>query len=164
VRPDGNQPGQNHVSDSVSVDTDPASTALYTAIETVQQVDANGVTAFDELAGIAFASNQKAQRRSRRATDHDRRRQLRRDRTPPITAQDLRAIAVRDGCLYVTAFESGTSRCSVHVRQRHCSTSASTRSSTSRRIPTRRCSRTSSSIPTFPIATRLRHRHPTRPS
>jgi YVTN family beta-propeller protein len=111
VRPDGNQLWvANHVSDSVSVvDTAPGSATLYTVIETVQQVDANGVTLFDEPVGVAFASNQKAyvalSSRNRiaivDAVDYAVTGAL------PITAQDPRAIAVRDGRLYVTAFESG---------------------------------------------------------
>ena len=78
-------------------------------IETVQALDANGVTQFDEPVGIAFASNAKAyvalSSRNRIAvvdaasyavTDFIR-----------ITAQEPRAITVRNGNLYVAAFESG---------------------------------------------------------
>ena len=111
LRPDGKQLWvANHVSDSVSVvDTDPASATLHAVIETVQQVDANGVTAFDEPVGIAFASNQKAyvalSSRNRIAIVDAVNYVV--TGTLPITAQDPRAIAVRDGRLYVAAFESG---------------------------------------------------------
>lgn len=111
VRPDGNQLWvANHVSDSVSVvDTTPASATLHTVIETVQQVDANGVTQFDEPVGVAFASNQKAyvalSSRNRIAIVDAVNYAV--TGSLPITAQDPRAIAVRDGRLYVTAFESG---------------------------------------------------------
>ncbi len=111
VRPDGMQLWvANHVSDSVSViDTDLASPSRYTVIETVQQVDANGVTQFDEPVGVAFASNQKAyvalSSRNRIAIVDAVNYAV--TGTLPITAQDPRAIAVRDGRLYVAAFESG---------------------------------------------------------
>ena len=111
VRPDGLELWvSNHVSDSVSViDTNPASASYGQVIETVQALDANGVTQFDEPVGIAFASNAKAyvalSSRNRIAvvdvasyavTDF-----------VEIPAQEPRAIAVRNGKLYVAAFESG---------------------------------------------------------
>ncbi len=111
LRPDGKQLWvANHVSDSVSViDTDAANATLHTVIETVQQVDANGVTAFDEPVGVAFASNQKAyvalSSRNRIAIVDAVNYVV--SGTLAITAQDPRAITVRDGRLYVTAFESG---------------------------------------------------------
>ncbi|RIL06462.1 MAG: hypothetical protein DCC71_06550 [Proteobacteria bacterium] len=111
VRPDGNEVWvANHVSDSVSViDANPASPTLHTVIETVDAVDANGVTAFDEPVGIAFASSAKAyvalSSRNRiaivDAAAYAVAGQL------PIPAQDPRALAVRGGRLYVAAFESG---------------------------------------------------------
>jgi len=111
VRPDGRQVWvANHVSDSISViDTDPASPTLHSVIETVQDLDANGVTRFDEPVGIAFASNEKAY-----VALSSRNRIAVVDATTyavtgslAITAQDPRAIAVRGGRLYVVAFESG---------------------------------------------------------
>lgn len=111
VRPDGKELWvANHVSDSVSViDTDAASPTLYSVIETVQQVDANGVTLFDEPVGIAFASSQKAyvalSSRNRVAIVDAQNYAV--TGSLAIAAQDPRAIAVRDGRLYVTAFESG---------------------------------------------------------
>ena len=111
VKPDGSELWvSNHVSDSVSViDASPASPNYGTVIQTVQDIDSNGVTQFDEPAGIAFASNSKAYvaLSSRNdiaivdATDYSVSGRIH------ITAQDPRAIAVRNGRLYVTAFESG---------------------------------------------------------
>jgi hypothetical protein len=78
-------------------------------IETIQDFDANGATLFDEPVGIAFASNTKAYvaLSSRNdiavvdAVNYEVTGRLH------VTAQDPRAIAVRDGLLYVAAFESG---------------------------------------------------------
>jgi DNA-binding beta-propeller fold protein YncE len=111
VRPDGLELWvSNHVSDSVSViDTDPASASYAQVIETIQSIDANGVTQFDEPVGIAFASNSKAY-----VALSSRNRIAVVDATTyavtgslVITAQEPRAIAVRNGRLYVAAFESG---------------------------------------------------------
>jgi len=111
VRPDGLELWvSNHVSDSISViDTDSTSASYAQVIETIQQLDANGVTELDEPVGIAFASNAKAyvalSSRNRVAVldvaSHAVTGFL------EITAQEPRAIAVRDGKLYVAAFESG---------------------------------------------------------
>lgn len=63
VRPDGREVWvANHVSDSVSViDANPASPTFLQVIATVQDFDpATKATRFDEPAGIAFASNEKA--------------------------------------------------------------------------------------------------------
>ena len=101
---------RTHISDRVSViDTDPDSPTLHHVIATVQSVDPVGFsTDFDEPVGIAFASNQKAYVSlgpdneiavvdvgSYAVTGR-----------LPIRAQEPRAIAVRDGRLYVIAFES----------------------------------------------------------
>lgn len=111
VRPDGLQVWvSNHVSDSVSViDTNPASPKAYQVIETIQDFDAAGATLFDEPVGIAFASNTKAYvALSSRddiavidATTYEVTSRIH------VTAQEPRAIAVRNGLLYVAAFESG---------------------------------------------------------
>jgi len=99
----------NHVSDSVSVvDVDPESPTFLTVIETIQDVDGDGVSRFDEPAGIAFASDQKAyvalsSRNDVAVVDANTYQVTGRIH---ITAQDPRAIAVRDGRLYVAAFES----------------------------------------------------------
>ena len=110
VRPDGREVWvANHVSDSVSViDTAPGSPTQYTVVETIDSVAA-GVTTFDEPVGIAFASNAKAyvalsSRNKIAVVDAT---QYAVTATLPIPAQDPRAIAVRDGRLYVVAFESG---------------------------------------------------------
>jgi len=111
VRPDGGELWvANHVSDSVSViDTNAASPTLHTVIETIDVVTAGGVTAFDEPVGVAFASDAKAyvalsSRNEIAIVDAAAYEVV---GLLPITAQDPRAIAVRDGRLYVAAFESG---------------------------------------------------------
>jgi YVTN family beta-propeller protein len=111
VRPDGNQVWvSNHVSDSVSViDTQPGSPTLHQVVGTVQSLDAVGATSFDEPVGIAFASNAKAyvalsSRREIAIVDVATRAVT---GTLAITAQDPRALTVRNGRLYVLAFESG---------------------------------------------------------
>jgi YVTN family beta-propeller protein len=111
VRPNGLELWvSNHVSDSVSViDVDETSVSFGQVIETIQSLDAHGATEFDEPVGIAFASNSKAyvalSSRNRIAiVDAD---SYAVDGFLEITAQDPRAIAVRNGKLYVAAFESG---------------------------------------------------------
>jgi YVTN family beta-propeller protein len=111
VRPDGLQVWvSNHVSDSVSViDTDPASPSYHHVIETITQSDAAGGTTFDEPVGIAFASNTKAYVALSSKNDIavvDAATYAVASRIH-VTAQEPRAIAVRDGRLYVAAFESG---------------------------------------------------------
>jgi YVTN family beta-propeller protein len=112
VRPDGNEVWvANHVSDSVSViDTNPVSASLHQVVETIQALDTDLVTQFDEPVGIAFASNTKAyvalsstdQIAVVDATTYSV------NPTPiDINAQEPRAIRVRNGRLYVAAFESG---------------------------------------------------------
>lgn len=112
VRPDGSEAWvANHVSDSVSiVDLRDESPAQFQVIATVQRfAPGTGQTLFDEPVGVAFADDAKAyvalssqnqiaivDVASRAVTN-----------TLEIPAQDPRAIEVRDGRLYVTAFESG---------------------------------------------------------
>ncbi|MGB5812677.1 MAG: beta-propeller fold lactonase family protein, partial [Polyangiales bacterium] len=110
VRPDSREVWvANHVSDSVSIiDTNPSSLTLHEVIDTVQSMDGDLITTFDEPAGIAFASNDKAyvalsSRNEIAVIDVDDRRVIGR---LEITAQDPRAIAVAGGLLYVAAFES----------------------------------------------------------
>ena len=111
VRPDGKEVwAANHVSDSVSViDSDPTSPTRHQVLATIQELDAaTRSTRFDEPVGIVFASNRKAyvalsssnriavvDVAARRVTGH-----------LEITAQDPRALAVRNGRLYVAPFES----------------------------------------------------------
>ncbi len=111
VRPDGTEIWvANHVSDSISViDADLGSASYLHVVATIQDVDpATFATRFDEPAGIAFANDAKAyvalspdnrvaiiDVANRTVTGHLR-----------IRAQDPRAIAVRDGRLYVIPFES----------------------------------------------------------
>jgi YVTN family beta-propeller protein len=111
VRPDGLELWvSNHVSDSISVvDTDVTSASYANVIETIQSLDANGVTELDEPVGVAFASNSKAY-----VAVSSRNRIAVIDATNyavtgflQLTAQEPRAIAVRNGKLYVAAFESG---------------------------------------------------------
>src|SRR4029453_6291460 len=110
-RPDGLEAWvANHVSDSVSViDTNPASASFLRVIETVQDLDANGANRFDEPNGIAFASNAKAfvalsSRGSIAVVDAPGYAGI---GSIFVSAQEPRAIAVRNGRLYVAAFESG---------------------------------------------------------
>jgi len=112
VRPDGKEVWvANHVSDSVSIiDVDPDSPTRYRIVGTVQAWEESGLTTdFDEPAGIAFASNDKAYvaitSRNRIAVVDVARREV----TDQIwiKSQDPRALTVRDGKLYVIPFESG---------------------------------------------------------
>ncbi len=111
VRPDGKEVWvANHVSDSVSViDTDPASASYLRVVETVQALRADGATLFDEPVGIAFASDSKAyvalSSRNQIAVVDAASYTV--TGTLNIRAQEPRAIAVRNGRLYVAAFESG---------------------------------------------------------
>lgn len=111
ARPDGLEIWvANHVSDTVSViDTDPESPTFQNVVATVQAVDANLSTDFDEPVGIAFAGNDKAYvalgpANEIAVVDVETRSVNNR---LPIRAQDPRAIAVRGERLYVVAFESG---------------------------------------------------------
>jgi YVTN family beta-propeller protein len=112
ARPDGLEVWvSNHVSDSISIiDTDPASPRFNTVVATVQDFDqATRSTRFDEPVGIAFSDDSKAYVAlsssdriavidvdTRAVTGH-----------LDIGAQEPRALTVRDGRLYVVAFESG---------------------------------------------------------
>jgi DNA-binding beta-propeller fold protein YncE len=111
LRPDGSELWvANHVSDSVSVISLVPGPTQYRIVETIQAIDTgNLITDFDEPVGIAFASNDKAyvalsSRNQIAVVDTN---------TYTVTsllginAQEPRAMAVRDGRLYVPAFESG---------------------------------------------------------
>ena len=111
VRPDGAEVWvANHVSDSISViDSNPESTKYHQVLATLQRVDSSTKsTRFDEPVGIVFSGNEKAyvtlsstnQVAVYNAVKRHRLRNL------DITAQDPRALAVRDGRLYVIPFES----------------------------------------------------------
>ena len=111
VRPDGKEVWvANHVSDSVSViDTDPVSASYRQVVETIQDLRSDGATLFDEPVGIAFASNAKAYvaLSSRNQVAVVDALSYTVTKLLNIRAQDPRAIAVRNGRLYVAAFESG---------------------------------------------------------
>jgi YVTN family beta-propeller protein len=111
VRPDGLQVWvSNHVSDSVSViDSNVSSPTYNQVIETITTSDAAGATTFDEPVGIAFASNTKAYVALSSKNDIAVVDAVNYTVTSRLhaTAQDPRAIAVRNGLLYVAAFESG---------------------------------------------------------
>ncbi len=111
VRPDGLEAWvSNHVSDTVSViDTDPSSPTRHHVIATITAWDASGtVTDFDEPVGIAFADDTKAyvalSSRNFVAVVDVASRSVTKQLS--IRAQEPRAIAVRDGRLYVIPFES----------------------------------------------------------
>ena len=111
VRPDGKEVWvSNHVSDSVSViDNDSASPTYLQVIATIQDFDLKTkATRFDEPVGIAFANNDKAyvalsSENTIAVIDVPSRKISKR---LTITAQDPRAIKVRNGRLYVIPFES----------------------------------------------------------
>jgi YVTN family beta-propeller protein len=111
VRPDGSELWvANHVSDSVSVVSLAAGPTLHQVIDTIQAVDVpNLITDFDEPVGIAFANNGKAyvslsSRNQIAVVDANTYTVT---SLIPINAQEPRAMAVRDGFLYVPVFESG---------------------------------------------------------
>ncbi len=109
-KPDGTELWvANHVSDSVSVvDMDVASDTYLRIKATVQDLDGDGVTQFDEPVGVAFASNAKAyvSLSSRNdvaivdATSYQVTGRIH------ITAQEPRSLRVVGNRLYVAAFES----------------------------------------------------------
>jgi YVTN family beta-propeller protein len=114
LRPDGRELWvSNHVSDSVSViDTVRGSPTRHRVVATLQELDARGATRFDEPVGIAFASDVKAyvalsSRNEIAVIDRVGERWQVRPERIRIGAQEPRAIAVRDGRLYVIPFESG---------------------------------------------------------
>ena len=111
VRPDGKEVWvANHVSDSISiVDNDATSATYHQVIDTVQHIDqASRSTRFDEPVGIAFADNEKAyvalSSENLIAIVEVASRSINQWLT--ISAQDPRAIKVRGGRLYVIPFES----------------------------------------------------------
>lgn len=111
IRPDGSEVWvSNHVSDSISViDVASGSASFRTVVETIQVLDAAGATQFDEPAGIAFASNDKAyvalSSRDQIAVIDTHSYQV--TGFIPVRGSEPRAIAVRGGLLYVLAFENG---------------------------------------------------------
>jgi YVTN family beta-propeller protein len=113
-RPDGLELWvANHVSDSISViDTDWRSPTYLRVVATIQDLDPDGVTHFDEPLGIAFADSRKAyvalsSRNQIAVVDIDPPHYRVRAERIAIPAQEPRAIRVRDGRLYVASFESG---------------------------------------------------------
>ncbi len=112
VRPDGKEIWvSNHVSDTVNViDVEPSSPTRHQVIATITAwLGDDWVTDFDEPVGIAFASNQKAyvalSSRNRIAVVDVASRTV--TKQIQVHSQEPRAIAVRDGRLYVIPFESG---------------------------------------------------------
>lgn len=111
IRPDGRELWvTNHVSDSVSIiDIAEESPFRYQVIATLQDLDPeSGATRFDEPVGIAFANDEKAyvslsSENKIAVVDVADRRVT---KYLPISAQDPRAIAVRNGRLFVLPFES----------------------------------------------------------
>ncbi len=111
LRPDGSELWvANHVSDSVSVISLAPGPRQHKVVETIQAIDAaNLISDFDEPVGIAFANNAKAyvalsSRNQIAIVDAN---------SYAVTgflamnAQEPRALRVRDGRLFVPAFESG---------------------------------------------------------
>ena len=101
----------NHVSDTVSIiDIAPASPTRWKVIDTIQAIDGAGVSRFDEPAGIAFTGDGAkayvalSSRDAIAVINADTRTVT---GSIKVRAQDPRAIAVRNGRLYVAAFESG---------------------------------------------------------
>ncbi len=99
----------NHISDSVSV----VSRNRLAVVQTVQGLEANGVTTTDEPVGVAFSGPDRAfvaldQPNQVLVLDvaADGKVSLHPQRLA-ITAQAPRALAARDGKLYVASFESG---------------------------------------------------------
>lgn len=111
IRPDGQEVWvSNHVSDSVSViDAEAGSPTYHQVLHTLQVFDEETrSTRFDEPVGIAFANNAKAyvalSSENRIAVVNVATRTV--EKTLTITAQDPRAIAVKNDRLYVIPFES----------------------------------------------------------
>ena len=111
VTPDGSELWvSNHVSDSVSViDVAPGSASYGEVVETIQVLDGALATQFDEPAGIAFAGNGKAyvalSSRDQIAVIDTASYQV--TRFIAVRGAEPRAIAVRNGLLFVAAFEGG---------------------------------------------------------
>lgn len=115
VRPDGREAWvANHVSDSVSViDLAAESPTRFAVVATIQDFDPlTKATRFDEPVGIAFAEKTDGSLKAYVALSSENRIAVidvaRREVSGhlEIPAQDPRAIAVRNGRLYVAAFES----------------------------------------------------------
>lgn len=111
IRPGSNELWvSNHVSDTVSIiDITPGGATENRVIDTVQEVDADGATLFDEPVGIAFTtSGAKAyvalSSRNQIAVINTTTRAI--TTRLNIRAQEPRAIAVRNNLLFVAAFES----------------------------------------------------------
>ena len=111
LRPDGEELWvSNHVSDSVSViDLARESATRFHVVATIQDIDSRTrATRFDEPVGIAFASDDKAyvalSSEKRIAVVNTRTRKV--EKRLRITAQDPRAIMVKNWLLYVVPFES----------------------------------------------------------
>jgi YVTN family beta-propeller protein len=101
----------NHVSDTVSVvDVAPGSPTENRVVDTLQELDADGVTGFDEPVGIAFTTDGAkgfvalSSRDQIAVIDAAARTVTSRIK---VRGQDPRAIAVRGSLLYVAAFEGG---------------------------------------------------------
>ena len=111
IRPDGLEVWvSNHVSDSVSViDADATKATFHQVLHTIQTFDAETrSTRFDEPVGIAFVSNEKAYvalSSTNEIAVIDVLTRTLNDRLT-ITAQDPRAMVVRNDRLYVIPFES----------------------------------------------------------
>jgi len=110
VRPTANELWvSNHISDTVSIiDIAPGSPTENRVIDTIQALNANGVTEFDEPVGIAFTpAGDKAyvalSSRNQIAVINPATRAI--TARLNVRAQDPRAIAVRNGLLFVAAFE-----------------------------------------------------------
>jgi YVTN family beta-propeller protein len=110
VRPTANELWvSNHVSDTVSIiDIAPGSPTENRVIDTIQALNADGVTEFDEPVGIAFTpAGDKAyvalSSRNQIAVINPATRAI--TARLNVRAQDPRAIAVRNGLLFVAAFE-----------------------------------------------------------
>lgn len=111
-KPDGTEAWvTNHISDTVSViDTDSASSSYLRVVETVQDVDGNGQTSFDEPVGVAFKGDGTeayvtlSSANDVAVVDTATYQVTGRIHIP---AQDPRAVAVSGNFLYVAAFESG---------------------------------------------------------
>ena len=111
VRPDGKEIWvSNHISDSISViDNDPKSSTYHSIVATIQEMDLEKkATRFDEPVGIAFASNEKAyvalSSNNEIAVINVKKRRV--TKRIKITAQEPRAIRVKNDKLYVIPFES----------------------------------------------------------
>jgi YVTN family beta-propeller protein len=111
-KPDGSEAWvANHVSDSINViDTAVGSASRFQVVETVQSLGPDGRTLFDEPVGVAFTGEgTKAyvalSSRNRIAVVDTASYQV--TGTLNVRAQEPRALAVRNGRLYVAAFESG---------------------------------------------------------